>query len=152
MTKAELLSAAKLRVRKSATDGLDADVEHLVDTALIDLERIGVKSSWLSAVKDPLLVEAVLSYVKANYSISDDYDTLIGVYNMVLTKIKGCAKYFAEMPEQPDDPDDPDDPTDPDDPVDPADPTDPTDPVDPSDPTDPTDPTDPSDPTDPAGD
>ena len=36
MTKAELLSAAKLRVRKSATDGLDADVERLVDTALSD--------------------------------------------------------------------------------------------------------------------
>ena len=47
------------------------------------------------------MIEAVLSYVKANYSISDDYDTLIGVYNMVLTKIKGCAKYFAEKPEDP---------------------------------------------------
>ena len=141
MTKAELLSAAKLRVRKSATDGLDADVERLVDTALSDLERIGVKSSWLSAVKDPLLVEAVLSYVKANYSISDDYDTLIGVYNMVLTKIKGCAKYFAEAPEEPDDPTpDHDDPTDPTDPVDPDDPTDPADPTDPTDPTDPSDP------------
>lgn len=104
MTKAELLSAAKLRVRKSATDGLDADVERLVDTALSDLERIGVKSSWLSAPEDPLLIEAVLSYVKANYSISDDYDTLIGVYNMVLTKIKGCAKYFAEKPEETEDP------------------------------------------------
>lgn len=104
MTKAELLSAAKLRVRKSAADGLDTDVERLVDTALSDLERIGVKSSWLSAPEDPLLIEAVLSYVKANYSISDDYDTLIGVYNMVLTKIKGCAKYFAEKPEETEDP------------------------------------------------
>ena len=98
MTKAELLSAAKLRVRKSATDGLDADVQRLVDTALSDLERIGVHSSWLSAPSDPLIVEAVLSYVKANYSISDDYETLIGVYNMVLTKIKGASKYFAENP------------------------------------------------------
>ena len=44
MTKAELLSAAKLRVRKTAVDGLDADVERLIDTALTDLERIGVKS------------------------------------------------------------------------------------------------------------
>lgn len=98
MTKAELLSAAKLRVRKSATDGLDADVQRLVDTALSDLERIGVHSSWLTAPSDPLIVEAVLSYVKANYSISDDYETLIGVYNMVLTKIKGASKYFAENP------------------------------------------------------
>ena len=94
MTKAELLSAAKLRVRKSATDSLDDDVQRLIDTALTDLERIGVKSSWLTTPKDPLIIEAVLSYVKANYSIADNYETLIGVYNMVLTKIKGDLKYF----------------------------------------------------------
>lgn len=100
MTKAELLSAAKLRVRKSATDSLDDDVQRLIDTALTDLERIGVKSSWLTAPKDPLIIEAVLSYVKANYSIADNYETLIGVYNMVLTKIKGDLKYFnADAPE-----------------------------------------------------
>jgi len=96
MTKAELLSAAKLRVRKSAADALDADAERLIDTALADLERIGVKASWLTALNDPLIIEAVLSYVKANYSVNDDYDTLIGIYNMVLTKIKGSAKYFAD--------------------------------------------------------
>lgn len=99
MTKAELLDAAKLRVRKSASDSLDDDVKRLVDTALTDLERIGVHSSWLAAPADPLIVEAVLAYVKANYSISDNYETLIGVYNMVLTKIKGASQYFAEMPE-----------------------------------------------------
>ena len=94
MTKAELLSAAKLRVRKSATDNLDTDVERHIDTVLADLERIGVKTSWLAAPTDPLIIEAVLSYVKANYSIADNYDVLIGVYNMVLTKIKGTSKYF----------------------------------------------------------
>lgn len=47
---------------------------------------------------DPLIVEAVLSYVKANYSIANNYDTLIGIYNMVLTKIKIASKYTAEMP------------------------------------------------------
>lgn len=103
MTKAELLSAAKLRVRKSATDSLDNDVQRLIDTALTDLERIGVKSSWLTAPKDPLIIEAVLSYVKANYSIADNYETLIGVYNMVLTKIKGDLKYFnTDAPEDED--------------------------------------------------
>ena len=103
MTKAELLSAAKLRVRKSATDSLDDDIQRLIDTALTDLERIGVKSSWLTAPKDPLIIEAVLSYVKANYSIADNYETLIGVYNMVLTKIKGDLKYFnTDAPEDED--------------------------------------------------
>lgn len=98
MTKAELLDAAKLRVRKTAKDGLDADVKRLIETALSDLERIGVHSSWIAAPTDPLIIEAVLSYVKANYSISGNYDTLIGIYNMVLTKIKIASKYTAEMP------------------------------------------------------
>lgn len=48
MTKAELLGAAKLRVRKTAKDGLDADVKRLIEAALSDLERIGVHSSWLA--------------------------------------------------------------------------------------------------------
>ena len=94
MTKADLISAAKLRVRKSAVDNLDTDIERHIDTALADLERIGVKSSWLTALVDPLIIEAVLSYVKANYGIADNYETLIGIYNMVLTKIKGESKYF----------------------------------------------------------
>lgn len=98
MTKTELLDAAKLRVRKAAKDALDADVQRHVETALSDLERIGVHSSWLAAPSDPLIIEAVLSYVKANYSIAGNYDTLIGIYNMVLTKIKIASKYFAEMP------------------------------------------------------
>ncbi len=98
MTKEELLDAARLRVRKTAKDGLDADVQRLVETALSDLERIGVHSSWLAAPTDPLIIEAVLSYVKANYSISGNYETLIGIYNMVLTKIKIVSKYRAEMP------------------------------------------------------
>jgi len=98
MTKAELLDAAKLRVRKTAKDSLDADIKRLVAAALSDLERIGVHSSWLAAPSDPLIIEAVLSYVKANYSIAGNYDTLIGIYNMVLTKIKIASKYFAEMP------------------------------------------------------
>ncbi len=102
MTKAELLGAAKLRVRKTAKDGLDADVKRLIEAALSDLERIGVHSSWLAAPSDPLIIEAVLSYVKANYSISGNYETLIGIYNMVLTKIKIVSKYRAEMPPEDD--------------------------------------------------
>ncbi len=98
MTKAELLSAAKLRARKSASDNLDIDIQRLVDTALSDLERIGVHESYIVALDDPLLIEAVLSYVKANYSVSDKYEMLIGIYNMTLTKIKGSKKYFEKKP------------------------------------------------------
>lgn len=89
MTREELLAKAKLRTRKSSTDMLDDDIAQLMDVALTDLKRIGVHQSYLDDLSDPLIIEAVLSYVKANYSINDDYERLIGCYNMTLTKIKG---------------------------------------------------------------
>lgn len=98
MTKEELLAAAKLRVRKTGSDALDKDVQRHIDVAIEDMRRIGVHASWLEAPKDPLIVEAVLNYVKANYSINDQYPVLIGCYNMTLTKIKGGSKYRKEAP------------------------------------------------------
>lgn len=89
MTKEELMAAAKLRVRKTAVDILDQDVQRLVDFALADLKRIGVAEEYLIAPEDPLIVEAVLSYVRANFNIDNNHERLMNCYNMTLTKIKG---------------------------------------------------------------
>lgn len=100
MTINELYDAAKLRVRKRISDDLDQDVKNAVNAAIADLKRIGVADSWLDTPEDPLIVEAVLSYVKANYSIDTTaYPVLSGIYDMNITKIKGCAKYFSPAPE-----------------------------------------------------
>ena len=40
---AELVSAAKLRCRKTAADELDGDIERHVNAAISDLQRIGVE-------------------------------------------------------------------------------------------------------------
>lgn len=93
MTYEELTAAAKLRARKASTDSLDAEIVHLIDTAISDLKRIGVAAGWFDPLSDPLLTEAILSYVKAMYSVSDQYERLIGIYNMDLTKIKGDSRY-----------------------------------------------------------
>ncbi len=106
MTIEQLYDAAKLRVRKTITDDLDEDVKRIADTALTDLERIGVDPSWLKDPSDPLIVETVLSYVKANYSIdSSAYAVLAGIYDMNITKVKGDGKYFAAAPEPETEPD-----------------------------------------------
>jgi len=96
MTIAELTAAAKLKVRKTLSDDLDADITRLVETAISDLSRIGIADSWLSAPSDPLIVETVLSFVKANYGTPDNYDVLAGVYNTYLIKLKGDSKYFED--------------------------------------------------------
>lgn len=106
MTLEKLYEAAKLRVRKSISDGLDQDVRRVADTAIADLKRIGVHDSWLEDPEDPIIVEAVLSYVKANYSIDTNaYPILSGIYDMNITKIKGDGKYFTAAPISETDPD-----------------------------------------------
>lgn len=89
MTLEELRAAAKLRTRKMSTDELDADVFRYVDFALADLRRIGVAEEYLKEPKDPLIIEAVLTYVRANYSMDANHERLMNSYNMILIKIKG---------------------------------------------------------------
>ena len=90
MTYNELVDAAKLRVRKLSNDALDEDVKTHVDFVLADLKRIGVnEEKYLKAPEDPLIIEAVLTYVKANYSMDANHERLMNSYNMILTKIKG---------------------------------------------------------------
>ena len=90
MTYNELVDAAKLRARKLSNDVLDEDVKTHVNFVLADLKRIGVnEEKYLKAPEDPLIIEAVLTYVKANYSMDANHERLMNSYNMILTKIKG---------------------------------------------------------------
>lgn len=99
MTVEELYQAARLRVRKASVDDLDADVRRTADAAVADMRRIGIDGSWLSEPSDPLIVETILSYVKANYSIDTGaYPILSGIYDMNITRLKGDSKYFSAAP------------------------------------------------------
>lgn len=87
----ELLSAARLRLRKKKIDALDSDIRQLIEAAAADLERIGVKKEYLDC-SDSLIREAVLTFVNANYGSNPDSEKLMRAYDMFLTKIKG-GKY-----------------------------------------------------------
>ncbi len=89
MTIDELKAAAKLRARKMSSDALDEDVYRHLDFAIADLKRIGVAEEFLENPEDPLIIEAALTYVKANYSMDSNHERLMNNYNMILTKIKG---------------------------------------------------------------
>ena len=82
MTIEELYQAARIRFSKAVSDDLDADVRRVVNTAIADMKRIRIDDSWLSNPSDPLIVETILSYVKANYSIDTNaYPILSGIYD-----------------------------------------------------------------------
>ena len=90
MTIDELKAAAKLRTRKMSTDELDEDVFCYVDFALADLKRIGVnEEKYLKAPEDPIIIGAVLAYVKAYYGMDAYHDKWLAAYDMHLTRIKG---------------------------------------------------------------
>lgn len=89
MTIDELKAAAKLRARKMSSDALDEDIYRHLDFAIADLKRIGVAEEFLKNPEDPLIIEAALTYVKANYSMDSNHERLMNNYNMILTKIKG---------------------------------------------------------------
>jgi hypothetical protein len=81
MTEKELIAAAKMRVRKLSNDDLDSDIGQLVNVALADLKRIGVDyETYLKSPSDPLIVEAVLLYVQANYGNPDNREQLAAAY------------------------------------------------------------------------
>lgn len=85
----DLLDAAKIRVRKTFSNALDEDIKQLAEVAIRDLERIGVADIYLSACADPLIREAVLTFVNANYGANPDREKLMASYDMYLVKIKG---------------------------------------------------------------
>lgn len=90
MTYNELLDAAKLRVRKLSNDTLDSDIKIQVDFVLADLKRIGVnEEKYLKNPEDPIIIETILAYVKAFYSMDQYHDKWLAAYNMHLTAIKG---------------------------------------------------------------
>lgn len=98
MTKRELIDKAKLRIRKKSNDNLDEDVGQLVEVALADLKRIGVHPSYLERIEDPLIIEAALVYVKANFGNPENHGELMETYDMICTKIKGGG-YHREISE-----------------------------------------------------
>ncbi|HBL82036.1 MAG TPA: hypothetical protein DD391_05465 [Clostridiales bacterium] len=93
MDRESMLNAAKLRLRKTKSDALDEDIWQLIQVAVTDLGRIGVSDKFLEDCEDPLLCEAVLTFVNANYGNNPDREKLMAAYDMMLTKIKG-GKYF----------------------------------------------------------
>ncbi|MBQ8167069.1 MAG: hypothetical protein IJZ96_08540 [Lachnospiraceae bacterium] len=96
MTLDELLQAAKLRVRKKSKDSLDDDIKQLANAAKADLSRLGVHSSYLEEPDDPLIVEAILTYVRAKFSMDDNYDRHMASYKMLQADIKTSGKYKQE--------------------------------------------------------
>ena len=76
MAESTLLTAAKLALRIT-TDAYDSQIEHLLNTALLDMDVAGV----ITDSYDPLIQQAAITYVRLHFGQPDDYDRLKRSYD-----------------------------------------------------------------------
>lgn len=64
---ATLLEKCRLRLRKAGRNDLDSDIEQLILAAAEDLKRFGVNAGAVDEDGSPLIDEAIIIFVQANY-------------------------------------------------------------------------------------
>ena len=71
------------------TDAFDSEIEHLLNTALLDMDVAGV----LTDSFDPLVKQAAITYVRLNFGQPDDYDRLKKSYDEQKAQLATCTGY-----------------------------------------------------------
>lgn len=88
MTYDELVQAARLRARKTKANALDEDIKTYIDFVLSDLQRVGVPESRLQEPDDPIIINAILTYVRAFYPLDSNHDRWMAAYDRIMVKVK----------------------------------------------------------------
>lgn len=83
-----LLEAAKLALRIT-TNAYDSQIEHLINTALLDMDVAGV----LTDSFDPLVQQACITYVRLHFGQPDDYDRLKRSYDEQKAQLQTATGY-----------------------------------------------------------
>lgn len=87
-TTCSLVQEAKLALRIT-TDAFDSQIEHLINTALLDMDVAGV----LTDSYDPLVKQACVTYVRLHFGQPDDYDRLKRSYDEQKAQLATCTGY-----------------------------------------------------------
>lgn len=84
-----MLNKVKLALRIK-TDAFDEEIQDLIDAALADLGIAGVITELGD---DPLITRAVITYCKANFGSSDEYDRLKASYDEQKAQLRSASGY-----------------------------------------------------------
>lgn len=84
-----MIEKVKLALRITAT-AFDSEIEDLISAALADLGIAGVENA---VETDPLIVRAVITYCKANFGESDEYDRLKAAYDEQKAQLQMATGY-----------------------------------------------------------
>lgn len=85
-----MLQAVKLALRV-VTDAYDDEISALIASALADLGITGTDSETLS--NDPLVTQAVKTYVRMNFGSPADYDRLKRSYDEQKAQMQTASGY-----------------------------------------------------------
>ena len=85
-----MLTAVKLALRIS-TNAYDDEIQALIDAASLDLGIAGVDAR--SIEQDPLVVQAVKTYVRMSFGSPSDYDRLKRSYDEQKAQMQTATGY-----------------------------------------------------------
>lgn len=85
-----MLQAVKIALRV-VTDAYDDEINALIQSALADIGITGTDSETLS--EDPLVVQAVKTYVRMNFGSPADYDRLKRSYDEQKAQMQTASGY-----------------------------------------------------------
>lgn len=84
-----MLDKVKLSLRLK-TNAFDEEIKDLIDAALADLGIAGVITELGD---DPLITRAVITYCKANFGSSDEYERLKASYDEQKAQLRSASGY-----------------------------------------------------------
>ncbi len=84
-----MLDKVKLSLRIK-TNAFDEEIKDLIDAALADLGIAGVITEL---GEDPLITRAVITYCKANFGSSDEYELLKASYDEQKAQLRSASGY-----------------------------------------------------------
>lgn len=91
-----IFDEVKVALRRNNTTAFDTDIQGLIDAALLDLSIAGVTvnnaaPSWSNY--DPLVLQAIKTYCKANFGETDEYINLRDSYETQKAQLMVASGY-----------------------------------------------------------
>lgn len=99
-----MLSEVKLAMRLTST-AYDAEIASLIQAAALDLSIAGVLVNGISfgnnngnivdnsTCTDPLILRAIITYVRMHFGSPDDYDKLVAAYDIQKAQLQIAGGY-----------------------------------------------------------
>lgn len=85
-----MLQAVKIALRV-VTDAYDDEITALINSAISDIGITGTDAE--SLVNDPLVTQAIKTYVRLNFGSPSDYDRLKRSYDEQKAQLQTCSGY-----------------------------------------------------------